>query len=442
MNPQQFASLILASCASQSVGQVAEDLFPVSLQFELNSPAAPSTVNFECAASHPGYPGLIFGVRSLPTPALSEVYVWRWQGGTEFSDAAVFDAGSVSRSIAVADFVGDPTDDFFPDIVATNSAGDDITFLFNDVVNGTTSPSPWPTGSGTAPRTVRAADIDNDGDLDVIWVNQGDNSVNGIDTLLNDGSGAFTPVVNAEPAGNNPYGLVVEDFDGDGNLDAAMTNYLSGDVSVLLGNGDGTFQPETRYNIGPAPIPPPGASSSPLEVASGIVAADFDNDGALDLAATCWISGTNSVLLGNGDGTFQPQLLSTGLNAAAWVAAGDLDLDGNTDMVIALSTPGEVSVCFGLGNGTFQPPQFLSAFSGTPTYAGVAPWYVEVSDVNSDGALDIIVTDTGAFGVSSKVYVLLNSGPACNAADIAVPFGVLDLSDQTKFVNEYAAGCP
>jgi hypothetical protein len=421
---------VVASCGSAVSAQSASDLFASPIALPSPASPAPSVGEFQCAAASAQYPGIIFGVRELPTSGPSQICAWRWLGGTEFSAPAVFEAGLQTRAVAVADFVGSPDDAPYPDMAATNSSGDDGTILLNDIANGASVST---ISTGDAPRTVRAADMDNDGDLDIVWVNQGDNSTDGIEVLLNNGSGAFTPTAAAEPAGNNPYGLVIADFNDDGDLDVATTNYVSGDVSVLLGNGDGTLQAETRYNIGTLPIPSP-TNGSTSEIASGIAVADFNNDGDLDLAATCYAAGTSSVLLGNGDGTFQTQGMTTGFNTPAWNAVGDLNLDGNIDMVLSLQFAGEISVCFGLGNGAFQAPQYLSV--------GDTPWYVEIADINTDGAPDIIVTDSATLSGDSTVWVLFNNGPQCNLADIAQPFGVLDLADQTLFVNEYSAGCP
>jgi hypothetical protein len=359
---------VVASCGSTVSAQSASDLFASPIALPSPASPAPSVGEFQCAAASPQYPGIIFGVRELPTSGPSQICAWRWFGGTEFSAPAVFEAGLQTRAVAVADFVGSPDDAPYPDMAATNSSGDDGTILLNDIANGASVST---ISTGDAPRTVRAADMDNDGYLDIVWVNQGDNSTDGTEVLLNNGSGAFTPSTAAEPAGNNPYGLVIADFNEDGDLDVATTNYISGDVSVLLGNGDGTFQ---------------------------------------------------------------TQGMTTGFNTPAWNAVGDLNLDGNIDMVLSLQFAGEISVCFGLGNGAFQTPQYLSV--------GDTPWYVEIADINTDGAPDIIVTDSATLSGDSTVWVLFNNGPQCNVADIAQPFGVLDLADQTLFVNEYLAGCP
>src|SRR3989442_975233 len=123
--------------------------------------------------------------------------------------------------------------------------------------------------------------------------------------------------------GPNPRPVAVGDFNGDGRPDLAVANNYSNDVSVLLGNGDGTFQPAQSYVVG----------NYPGSVAVG----DFNGDGRPDLAVTNAISNTVSVLLGNGDGTFQPaQSFAAGLNPYS-VAVGDFNGDGRPDLATVIN---------------------------------------------------------------------------------------------------------
>ena len=116
--------------------------------------------------------------------------------------------------------------------------------------------------------------------------------------LLGNGDGTSSPSPTDERGGVGPAAIVAGDFNGDGRTDLAVANCVSNDVSVLLGNGDGTFQPQVTYAVGLGPY--------------AIVAGDFNGDGRTDLAVAGYDSLTNagevSMLLGNGDGTFQPQV--------------------------------------------------------------------------------------------------------------------------------------
>ena len=131
-------------------------------------------------------------------------------------------------------------------------------------------------------------------------------------------------------AGDGPFSVATGDLDGDGNLDLAVANYYSDNVSVLLGNGDGTFQTAANY----------GAGDGPVSVATG----DLDGDGNLDLAVANSNSDNVSVLLGNGDGTFQTAANYGAGEVPFSVATGDMDGDGNLDLAMANYYSDNVSV--------------------------------------------------------------------------------------------------
>ena len=160
--------------------------------------------------------------------------------------------------------------------------------------------------------------------------------------LLGNGDGTFQPQVKYA-VGSYPDAIVAGDFTGDGRLDLAVVDARTdGTVSVLLGNGDGTFQPQVTYAVGTDP--------------SAIVTSDFTGDGKLDLAVT-YVNGpadTVSVLLGNGDGTFQPQVTYAVGNDPNAIVAGDFNGDGRLDLAVADEFPTTVSVLLGNGDGTFQ----------------------------------------------------------------------------------------
>ena len=203
--------------------------------------------------------------------------------------------------------------------------------------------------------------------------------------LLGNGDGTL-PATGAEPvAGSLPFGIVAGDFNGDGRTDLAVANFASGDVSVLLGNGDGTFQNQVRYPVGSGRI--------------AIVAGDFNGDGRTDLAVANGASGDVSVLLGNGDGTFQTQVrYAVGTEPEALVA-GDFNGDGCTDLAVAnYGDSNDVSVLLGNGDGTFQKQK---------TYlVGTEPKAIVAGDFNGDGHTDLAVANNGDHDVS----VLLNKG--------------------------------
>src|SRR6202140_281763 len=213
------------------------------------------------------------------------------------------------------------------------------------------------------------------------------------------------------PAGNAPDDVVVADFNGDGKLDLAVAdngNYLTGDnggVSILLGNGDGTFQPAQLVNAG----------NNPIFLAAG----DFNGDGKTDLvlsglgALPSGGNGNLTILLGNGDGTFQsPITLSAGVDPSA-MALGDFNGDGKLDIAVIdfgnfSGNNGATYILLGKGDGTFQPPVLLNAGSGP----AAIPVAIVAGDFNGDGKLDLSVasSDFNLFSLTSNVSVFLGNG--------------------------------
>jgi hypothetical protein len=247
-----------------------------------------------------------------------------------------------------------------------------------------------------APINVVTGDFNGDGKLDLIVAHKADNSIY---FLAGNGNGTFQPAVQY-PVGNAIEGRVfVGDFNGDGKLDL----FLPGDINsanhpiILLGNGNGTFQPRI--------------DSSSFAVTGtyprGWSVGDFNGDGKLDIACTLPSdsadSGAYMVLLGNGDGTFQPGIVGPAvLHYSRWSAIGDFNGDGKLDLAIADGqgsgdTVGtaELTILLGNGDGTFR----LGGHYASPQTPNgeknivVNPEDVVVADLNHDGKLDAIVSD-------------------------------------------------
>jgi hypothetical protein len=275
-------------------------------------------------------------------------------------------AASFANKVAV--LLGKPSDD-----------------TFQPPVYYQTDPNP---NLATFPESLTLGDFNSDGNLDIAVANYGPGSV-GI--LLGNSNGTFQNVVTYPEVFNSAAEFIVTaDFNGDGKLDLATCN--SGNpvgnnkISVLFGNGDGTFQiPPALYTTGLNPI--------------FMVTADFNGDGKPDLA-TSNSHGTISVLLNSGTGTFPTKTDPSAGTDPGSLAAADVNLDGFPDLIVASSGGNNVTVLLNNTDGTFQQP----AINTTPV-AGSNPLGVTTGDFNVDGKPDIAVANVG----NNTLGVLLNT---------------------------------
>ena len=222
------------------------------------------------------------------------------------------------------------------------------------------------------------------------------------------GSRLFLPAVNYDSGAWGPDSVAIADVNGDGKLDVVVANLCNttcfhiqeGALGVLLGNGDGTFQPAVTYDSG-------GTS------AVSVAIADLNGDGKPDLVVANYSIGTVGVLLGNGNGTFQKVVTyNPGGGAPNWVAVADVNGDGRPDLLVANEIgTGQVGVLLGNGDGTFQPVQ---------TYGSFTSYSVAAGDVNGDGKLDLVVTH---FFTGSSVGVLVGNGDGTFQTEVTYDMG-------------------
>ena len=345
--------------------------------------------------------------------------------GIQTSSTQIFKAAITSSSggqQTLGGATGDLNGDGKLDVVlasqcAPNNCSNGIVTVLLGNGDGTyQTPVTYVAGQGT--QSVALGDVNGDGKLDILAVSScnSDCSSGVVDVLLGNGDGTFQPAVAYNTGAPSSKSLVVADANGDGKLDVLVvarcttSNSCSNSVlSVLLGNGDGTFQTAVTYV---------SAGASP----EGIAAADVNGDGKLDVAianqcasnSDC-SSGTVSLFLGNGDGTFQNSVdLSSGAVYTDGIAIGDVNGDGHADLLVANRcnnssncTNGTVGVLLGNGDGTFQTAtQYASG--------GQDAQSLVLADLNADGKLDVVVTNqcqsntSCQFGGSASV--LLGNG--------------------------------
>jgi hypothetical protein len=256
--------------------------------------------------------------------------------------------------------------------------------------------------AGLHPISVAVADFNEDGNPDMATANP---PQAGVTVLLGDGTGSFHSQ-SIPGVGFQPWFIIAADLNRDGHQDLVVADYtycVASIITVLLGNGDGSFQPGATYAVDKTPV--------------SLVAMDFNKDGILDLAAANWCSGDVSVLLGNGDGTLRSSV-NYGVAGALSITAADFNNDGAMDLA-AMSGGGDVTLLIGNGTGSFQvSPSFSTGFNLSAT--GIA-----AADLDHDKRADLVVSNT--YGGSQNVgtaLVLRGNGDGTFQAPITYDSGL------------------
>ncbi len=295
-----------------------------------------------------------------------------------FNAAVHYPILATARGMTLGDFNGDG----IPDLVTT---GRPLSLLLG---NGDgTFQSARTINTPYSSFEVAAGDFNGDGILDLVTANWQSSST--VSVLLGNGDGTFQSPRDFPTNGSTPTGLVVGDFNGDGQLDLAVTNEFNNSVTVFLGNGDGTLRTLASYPVG----------SYPIAVRTG----DFNGDGIPDLVVTNAGAGgfgddTVSVLLGNGDGSFQTGPTYVVGSHPFSVVVGDFNGDGIPDIATANEVSGDIGVLLGRGDGTFLPV--------TRYPDSTDPIWIEAADFNGDGVLDLVTANSNG----NALQVFLGNG--------------------------------
>ncbi len=263
--------------------------------------------------------------------------------------------------------------------IATQPGG--MTFTVIDTLSTRTFPNQDTVAYGGV-----ATDFNGDEWADITIVNE---LTADLRVFLNtaNGTGLYNPFLQPTfPVGQQASPSEPADFNGDGFADIAVVNIMVDKVSILLGNGDGTFDPQQQVSVGTAP--------------RGIAILDADGDGDADIVNTnSGGAGSLSLLLNNGSGVFGAPTNFEGGGTGEWgLAAADMNEDGRLDLIVGMHVSNQVTTLLNNGDGTF------TQMATTPS--GGSVWMLGTGDVNGDGHEDVHLAN----GFTNNGAILLGDG--------------------------------
>jgi Bacterial Ig-like domain (group 3)/MBG domain (YGX type)/FG-GAP-like repeat len=334
---------------------------PFSLPFGTGSMGTPVSGDFN-GDGHPDF--------AIPT-SLGPVIIMLGHGDGTFQQGASISAAQ-PYGVVTGDFNGDGNLDLAVSNAGTNSS---IAIYLGNGDGTFQAGAVYPAAPNAYFQIIGSGDFNQDGIPDLVV---SDHYNNQVAMLLGNGDGTFR-AAGLFATGPEPWNLAIGDINGDGNPDIVVANDISdnqgNNITILLGNGDGTFGQAT-YLQG-------GVTSS-----GSVALADFNGDGILDIAATEEPANSVFIFLGNGDGTFQPKTTYAMNKGPYYLTIGDFNQDGNKDIITANAEGQSIGVLLGNGDGTFQAAK---------TYpAGGDAIYADVQDFNGDNQVDVVaVTQNG-----------------------------------------------
>ncbi|CAF4840218.1 unnamed protein product, partial [Rotaria sp. Silwood1] len=292
--------------------------------------------------------------------------------GGNFMNTITYSTGANSHpeNVVVADFNKDNQ----LDIVVVNAWDSDLQ-VFLSSPNGTFGASTkYSTGYSSFPTSITAADFNKDGWIDVVVANSVSNNI-GI--FLGYDYPTFTSRnIVLQNRDSTPYYIAIGDFNKDSQWDIAVACRKKNNITVFLGDGNGTFAKELFNDLSPSSRP------------QSLIIGDFNNDNISDIAVANSRDISISILLGNGNGTFAPYISQKTIDASpVSIAVGDFNNDSRQDIVVALEYANSIGIFIGIGNGSFQNQISYQM----PRES--SPVWVAVGDFNNDNVQDIVVAN-------------------------------------------------
>jgi hypothetical protein len=317
-----------------------------------------------------------------------------------------FPVGTAPGVVESADVNGDRK----PDIIVANEQSNNVTILLGDGKGGFTEAKASPFPAGHAPNDIAVGDFNRDGKRDLAFANHEEKYLT---VLLGDGQGGFTLAPKSPFAADvkpHTHGVATGDLNGDGNLDLVTDSWGTDQVEVLFGDGKGSFTtPGSFFAVGKHPY-------------QRVRVANLNDDGIADIITTNLEGDNVTVLLSDGKGSYEPSAGSPFPcgNSPFNFAIGDVNGDGKPDLVI-VNSPSSTSDRRGKDGLTILLGDDAGGFkmmAGSPFATGKVPNLAAIGDVNGDGVNDIAVSSLD--GNNITLFLMSSKGTVASISTIAI----------------------